>query len=57
MSKNFVAARDALQVWDNLKDTVNARSAFTRDNHINHEDYGFITPTIIGDQINCTSDR
>ena len=52
MSKNFVAARDTLQVWDNLKDTVNARSAFTKDNQINHKDYGFITPTIIGNQIN-----
>ena len=44
MSQNFVDAQDTLQIWDTLKNSVNARSA------VNCVDYGFITPTILGDR-------
>ena len=49
MSQTFVDARDTLKVWDNLKNSVKERSAFTKENQTNSVDYGFITPHIVGD--------
>ena len=48
MATNFFSATDALQVWDNVKDSVKASIAITRSRDANSLDYSFITPTLLG---------
>jgi hypothetical protein len=40
---------DALQVWDNVKDSVKASIAVTRNKDTSGLDYSFITPTLLGE--------
>lgn len=49
MSQHFTDARDTLAVWDSLKQGVNGRSTIAKNHLLNSQDYGFITPTILGD--------
>lgn len=48
MSLNFFNVADALQVWDNVKDSVKASIAVTKNQDRNSLDYSFITPTLLG---------
>ena len=48
MSLNFFNVADALQVWDNVKDSVKASIAVTKNRDTNNLDYSFITPTLLG---------
>jgi hypothetical protein len=54
MSQHFTDAQDTLAVWDSLKQGVNGRSTIAKNHLINSQDYGFITPTILGDADSCT---
>ena len=48
MSLNFFNGFDALQVWDNVKDSVKATIAVTKNRDTRDLDYSFITPTLLG---------
>jgi hypothetical protein len=48
MSINFFNGFDALQVWDNVKDSVKATIAVTKNRDTRDLDYSFITPTLLG---------
>ena len=50
MSLNFFNVVDALQVWDNVKDSVKASIAVTKNRDQNSLDYSFITPTLLGNE-------
>ena len=50
MSQHFADAQDTLPIWDSLKKNLNARNAVTNNHLINSKDYGFITPTILGNE-------
>jgi hypothetical protein len=45
---SFFNASEALQVWDNVKDSVKASIAVTKNRDNNNLDYSFITPTLLG---------
>lgn len=48
MSMNFFNVSDTLQVWDNVKDSVKASIAITKNRDTRDLDYSFITPTLLG---------
>ena len=50
MSLNFFNVVDALQVWDNVKDSVKASIAVTKNRDTRDLDYSFITPTLLGNE-------
>lgn len=50
MSQHFADAQDTLPIWDSLKKNLSARNAVTNNHLINSKDYGFITPTILGNE-------
>ena len=50
MSMTFFNVVDALQVWDNVKDSVKASIAVTKNRDTNSLDYSFITPTLLGNR-------
>jgi hypothetical protein len=50
MSQHFADAEDTLPIWDSLKKNLNARNAVTNNHLINSKDYGFVTPTILGNK-------
>lgn len=54
MSQTFFHVNDALQVWDNVKDSVKASIAVTKNRDTNNLDYSFITPTLLGNRSDRT---
>jgi hypothetical protein len=55
MSETFFNANDALQVWDNVKDSVKASISVTKNRDTNNLDYSFITPTLLGNRPDCSN--
>ena len=50
MSLNLFIVVDALQVWDNVKDSVKSSIAVTKNRDTRDLDYSFITPTLLGNE-------